>query len=1118
LSTSLLNSLLAVRTHFTTGQSVITPDDLPAIVERSGCPDFVICDTMSISALVEVSKKRKETFRPRFGVSLRIVDDLSDRENKKQREVFPKVYPLDWGSMQALFRLLSKSWDADHFYYVPRLSFLELKELLLAGNFVVTTGDFKPIFEHPDHESMLREIMSLVPGDRFFVELSPVPTGYHDRINTLATKFLAGANCLSLVTYPVFYDGDTKHEQFVINMAMQSRATKRRPTMINEPAHKDYQPISPAKLKEYVKASVLRTDALSGIATFSFWKQGLINQAKFLEALTYVWEKQKISLPSLSANPDEELKRLCVEGIRKRQSHGSFGHKIDSVALKDAYLPRLKYELGVIKDMGFAEYFLVVDELVRWSKANNILVGPGRGSVGGSLIAFLMGITDVDPIRFGLLFERFINPSRRDLPDIDLDFMSSRRQEVIKHLVDKYGASRVAGISNYTVLGSASGLKDVGRVYDLDVNNMAASKFIPKVHGQPVDLDTARKSVAEIARFADDHPDVWRNATALQGVLRSYGRHASGIIAAGTNISNLAVVEQRSGDSTINWDMRMAEDMGLVKLDVLGLSTLDVIGRTLQFIRQRHSSVPDISQIPLDDPATLKAFSKGRTIGVFQFEGGAARRILKDMSKVNPVTFDDIVAANALNRPGPIDAGLVDKYVDAKNGEVENELAHPNMAGALAETYNVIVYQEQVMRVAVDLAGFSLADADKLRKAMGKKLASEMAKQKDQFVNGCVSFSGMDETAARELFDQIEVFAGYAFNKSHAAEYSLISYQCMWLKVHYPVEFYAACLSTVDEDKLKPVVEDALKAGVEILPPDINQSELDFVIANDATLITPFNRVKNCSEKSAEAIMAIRADGKITSRDDLKKRLTAKKLGRYCNARVIEHLDAVGAFARVEPGQLSPIDESRIKDQLTLMPGLVTRIPRLDRNLPGDKLTRARHAAIVTSCEAVDPDIVHVEAYYPKAPAFMVVSDAPTTSEEAEKMFSKGRSFEYLNEALMMNKLSRHSAYWTGLLKKIKDDKIISPAEINTYAPFLAQEIDLLKPPLIVTLGSAAARYFIPDLKGSIMDHVGKTVFLKNLDATLVIGFNPAMIHFEPSRMDDLARVFAVAKEIIDKT
>lgn len=1114
---TVLNSLLAVRTHFTTGQSVITPDDLPGIVERSGSPDFVICDTMSISSLVEVSKQRSDKFKPRFGVSLRIVDDVADRENKKQREVFPKVYPQDWTSMQALFRLLSKSWDKDHFYYVPRLSFDELKELLAHGQFVVTTGDFKPIFEHPDHERMLREIMELVPSYRFFVELCPVPTGYHDRVNTLAIGFLNRANCQSLVTYPVFYDGDTKHEQFVINMAIQGRATKKRPTMMQEPAHKDYQAISQEKLKDYVKGSVRKTDALTGMSTITHWKNGLVNQAKFLEALTYVWEKQKISLPSLSENPDEELKRLCVEGIRKRQAEGTFGHKIDAATLKEVYLPRLKYELGVLKDMGFAEYFLVVDELVRWSKANGILVGPGRGSVGGSLIAFLMGITDVDPIRFGLLFERFINPSRRDLPDIDLDFMSTRRGEVIKHLIDKYGQSRVAGISNYTVIGSASGLKDVGRVYDLDVNNMAASKFIPKVHGQPVDLETARKSVAEIARFADDYPDVWRNATQLQGVLRSYGRHASGIIAAGTDIHNLAVVESRSGDTAINWDMRMAEDMGLVKLDVLGLSTLDTIGRTLQFIRKRHSSVPDIAQIPLDDPKTLKAFSEGRTIGVFQFEGGAARRILKDMSKVNPVTFDDIVAANALNRPGPIDAGLVQKYVDAKNGEVENELAHPNMEGALKETYNVIVYQEQVMRVAVDLAGYSLADADKLRKAMGKKLASEMAKQKDQFVNGCVTHSGMDEDAARELFDQIEVFAGYAFNKSHAAEYSLISYQCMWLKVHYPVEFFAACLSTVDEDKLKPVVEDALKAGIEILPPDINQSEVDFVIANDRTLITPFNRVKKCTEKSADAIMAIRAEGKIKSIEDLKKRLTEKKLGRYCNKSVIENLNAVGAFAHVELGQLPPGDESRVKDQLTLMPGLVTRVPRLDREIPQDKFTVARLAAIKAAVDAVDPELVHVEPAMGKKAKFMVVSDAPSTSEEAEKMFTKGRSFEYLSEALITNKMSKGSAYWTGLLKKIKDDKIISPAEINAYAPFLKDEIELLKPPLIVTLGSASARYFIPDLKGSIMDHVGKTVFLPKLDATLVIGFNPAMIYHEPSRMDDLIRVFAVAKEIVER-
>lgn len=1114
MSTS-LNSMLAVRTHFSTGESVLLPEDIPDIAKRLECPDVVICDVMSISSLVEVSKKRSETFQPRFGVALRIVDDLANRE-KKESAYFIKVYPRDEVAMKALFRLLSRSWDEEHFYYVPRLCLDEVREVLRAASFVVTTGDLHPVFEHPDHARIINSLREDVGHENLFVELSPVPTGYHDRVNVLALSFCAANDCQSLVTYPVFYDVPSKHEQFIINMAIHGRANKSRPGTLREPAHKEYYPIETKPLLEHVKTAISRSNAILDTSTSAYWKAGIVNQAKFLERLTYRWEKQKISLPSLAEDPDEAIKLLCVAGLKKRQAEGSFGERIDAAALKEVYLPRLKFELSVLKSMGFAEYFLVVDDLVRWCKANGILVGPGRGSVGGSLVAYLMGITDVDPIRFGLLFERFINPSRYDLPDIDLDFMSSRREEVIKYLVSKYGDARVAGISNYTVLGSASSLKDVGRVYDLDVNNMAASKFIPSVHGQPVDLETARSQVAEIARFADDHPDVWRNATAMQGVLRSYGRHAAGTIVAGTDIHNLAVVERRSGDKTINWDMRVSEDMGLVKLDILGLSTLDIIAKTLDYIKERRSSVPDILNIPLDDPKTLKAFSEGKTIGVFQFEGGAARRILKDMSKVNPVTFDDIVAANALNRPGPIDAGLVQAYIDAKNGDAENELAHPNMEAALKETYNVIVYQEQVMRVAVDLAGYSLADADKLRKAMGKKLASEMAKQKDQFVTGCVDHSGMDPKAAEALFDQIEVFAGYAFNKSHAAEYSLISYQCMWLKVHYPIEFYAAALSTVKEEKLKPVVEDALKAGIEILPPDINLSAVDFVIANDRTLVTPFKAVKSCTEKSANAIMTIRAEGKITGIADLQKRLTARKWGRYANKKVLENLNLVGAFAWVEPDQLPPGHESRVKDQLSLMPGLVTKVPRMDRKIPNDKFTKARLQGIINAYTAVDEEVVHVIPALGSRPKFMVVSDAPTTSEEAAKLFTKGRSFEYVSEALMTVGLTRNDAYWTGLLKKIKDDKVISPAEINTYSPFLKEEVEVLKPALIVTLGSASARHFIPDLKGSIMDHVGKTVFLPKLDATLIIGFNPAMIFHEANRIDDLINVFQVAKTITD--
>lgn len=1096
------------------GQSTLTPKQVKRLAADAGEPRVLIADNMTLNGLIETFKLADEEFQPRFGVSLRIVEDTELRDKKaKQRTFFPKVYPQNWEAMQALFRTLSLANTEEKFYMVPRLNIEDLEAMLDAGDFTVTSGDFYGVMEMPNRDEICQ--MLAKKSKNFFLEVCPVPTGYHDRVNAYAAEMSVMCNMQCVLTWPSMYL-EGYEEAFEVFMGFHNRSTVDKEVFMRRPPFKGYSYKTPREMMELIKTSNARLSKLvDGIDGSAFWKGAIANQTKLYDSVEYVWEKQPIALPNLAEDPDLRVKELCIEGLRKRMSADVFGERIEKVDYKTKYLPRLKYELDILKEMGFSEYFLLVDDLVRWCKTNGILVGPGRGSVGGSLVAYLMGITDVDPIRFGLIFERFINPSRKDLPDIDLDFMSTRRHEVIEYLVERFGASKVAGISNYTMLGSSSGIKDAGRVFGIDPVKLNASKFVPKVHGSPVSLEVAEKEVAEISMLADNYPEMWRNAVKLQGTLRSLGRHAAGTIVAGCDITDLAVVERRSGEPTINWDMRVAESMGLVKLDILGLSTLDTIGRTLDFIKKRHPKVPDILSIPLDDERTLKAFSEGKTVGVFQFEGGAARRILKDMSKVSPVSFDDIVAANALNRPGPIDAGLVAKYVDAKNGEAENELADPAMEDALKETYNVIVYQEQVMKVAVDLCGFSLADADILRKAMGKKDAEMMAKVRTQFVDGAESHSGMDRELAEDLFAEIEVFAGYAFNKSHAAEYSLISYQCMWLKVNYPVEFYAAALSTVKEDKLKPILKDALEAGIEVMPPDINVSEEDFVIANDTTLITPFTRVKRAAGKAADMIRIIRMDGKIKSIADLKERLTEKKLGRWCNKRVIENLDAVGAFAYVEEGQDPPLADSRIKDQLTLMPGLVTRVLRVDEKIPQDKHTRARIVGICKRVDDVDPHAVHCAPGIGKRAKFMAVADCPSWSEENDKMFTKGKSFDFMREAMAEAGLSVHDGYWTGLLKRVKDDKVISPDEIKTYGPFLNEEVELLKPQLIIPLGSASARHFIPDLKGSIMDHIGSTRFLPKLDATVLIGFNPAMIFHDRNRMDDLITVMQKAAEIV---
>lgn len=1149
--------LIGIRSHFSLGESTLTPKQIKAAAAEVGAKTVVVADTMTISGLIEISKLRDDNFDPRVGVRLRVVSDLLDAplpegedraveakaledEKKKLRPFYPKAFARNADGMRAIMRALSRAFEEDRFFKVPRLTVSDLLTLARDPNIVITTGDTHGLFTWPDYAKTFSDL-AIAAEDRLWIEFVPANLPYFDACNKLAVECAVGTDIRGFVSIPTVHAKGDFHA-FRMNMAIHNRSTKSRRFSMHEPYIRDWSPKTASEALTIVAEAAKRAPKREGLPNGPVWKSVWSGSEAFVDAIAYIWKKEKISLPKIAEDPDAAVARACIEGLKQRLATPVFGEVIPRAMLHSDYTPRLKYELQVLKDKEFATYFLVVADLVQWAKRNGIFVGPGRGSVGGSLVAYLMGITEVDPIRFGLLFERFISPARPDLPDADLDFMSTRREEVVRYMTEKYGSDKVAGISNYGEIGAASGLNDVGRVHEVAPEKIAgASKLVPKVHGQPMNLTDAADEVGQIAAFRDEYPTLWKEAVALDGVMRSYGKHAAGVVVSGVPLVERAVVERRSDAAIINWDMRTSEDMGLVKLDILGLSTLDTIARALEYIRKRHGKIIDINAIPIDDAKTLQAFSEGRCQGVFQFEGGAARRILKDMSKVTPVAFSDLVAANALNRPGPIDAGLVQKYVDRKNGDEAVDYPHPCLEPILKDTFGVIAYQEQVMKLAHTLCGFSLVDAEGLRKAMGKKLKDLMAKYKAQFIEGAEKTSGMSPSLAEALFDQIEVFAGYAFNASHAVEYSLISYQCQWLKTHYPAEFFAASLSTVGEDKLSSVMKDAEESGIEILPPDINVSESEFVILTDTQLVIPFSRVKGCSNKAPAAIMTVRADGPIVggtvdvetktgrgkkavitiakveknAMEMLAHRLSEKGLGRYCHKGHIEALDKVGAFAKVVPGQAPAIDPARLRDQLILMPGLVSRRLQVKEKLPADKETLLALKKVIEDYLAIDEEVAHVKPTIGRKARFMVVADCPTSSEEAAAKFAEGRSFDYLRMALNEAELDVHHGYWTGLLKRVKEGKQPSPDEIRTYAPFLTREVELMKPKLIITLGSSAVRHFIPDLKGNVLDHAGNAVYLKKLDATILIGFNPAMIYFEPTRQETLNQIFATAATMI---
>ncbi len=530
------------------------------------------------------------------------------------------------------------------------------------------------------------------------------------------------------------------------------------------------------------------------------------------------------------------LERMALAGLRERISESKY--PVDEAA----YLRRLEYELGVIQKMGFAGYFLIVWDFIRHAKKEGIPVGPGRGSGAGSLVAFSLRITDLDPIPYDLIFERFLNPERVSMPDFDIDFCQDRRGEVINYVAEKYGRANVGQIATYSQLSAKSVIKDVGRVMQVpfaEINEI--TKHIPSlVAGKKVTIEQALEIEPKLKEVQEQKPvykDIIKVARALEGLNRQTGMHAAGIVIGDKPLWDyVPVFRGKDGEMVTQFAKDEVEQAGLIKFDFLGLKTLTVVANAVKHIRKRDDVGPlgancefSADNLPLDDPKVYQLIASADTDGVFQLESSGFKELLK---RLKPDRFEDIVAAVALYRPGPLDAGMVDDYIARKHGKKKVTYPHPVCESILAPTYGVIVYQEQVMRIAVALSGFSMGEADKLRKAMGKKKADVMAQMREKFVQGAESHNGMPKVEGDELFTQIEKFAGYAFNKSHSAAYAVISYQTAFLKTYYPVEFMAALLSTemTVQDNVVRYIQSAREHGISVLPPDVNRSERDFSV------------------------------------------------------------------------------------------------------------------------------------------------------------------------------------------------------------------------------------------------------------------------------------------------
>jgi len=665
-----------------------------------------------------------------------------------------------------------------------------------------------------------------------------------------------------------------------------------------------YRLADPRRPQRYTPEQYYKSQAEMA-ALFADVPAALVNSVEIAKRCNLTLELGKPRLPPFptpaGVTLDDHCRALSVAGLERRLA-SLYPDEGQRATRRPEYESRLDLELATIAKMGFSGYFLIVADFINWAKGNGIPVGPGRGSGAGSLVAYSLGITDLDPLRYGLLFERFLNPERVSMPDFDIDFCQDNRDRVIDYVKQKYGHEAVSQIATFGTLGAKAVVRDAGRVLDLPYTKCdQLSKLIPHNPADPWTLTRALEqepAFAEAVEADEENQELIELAKPLEGLTRNVGMHAGGVLIAPgklTDFCPLYCAPGAQGAAISQFDKDDVEAIGLVKFDFLGLTTLTILDLTLKYVRKLDPSYAlDLDTIPLDDPRTYEVFKQAATTAIFQFESRGMRELLK---RAKPDRLEDLIALNALFRPGPMD--LIPDYVDRKHGRQRVEYLHPSIEPILAETYGVMVYQEQVMRIAQVVGGYSLGGADLLRRAMGKKKADEMATQRSIFVDGA-GRNNVDSNTATELFNHMEKFAGYGFNKSHSAAYALVAYQTAYFKVHHPAAFMAANLSTVmdDTDKVKDLIEDCKVIGLRMLAPDINEGSYRFEPVDPKTIRYGLGGIKGTGQGAIEAILAARAaGGPYTDLFDLCARVDK----HVVNRRVVEALVRAGALDRL-PG------------------------------------------------------------------------------------------------------------------------------------------------------------------------------------------------------------------------
>jgi len=871
-------SHLHLHTEYSLLDGSIRIEELIQKVKANGMQSVAITDHGVMYGVVDFYKKaRAAGIKPIIGCEVYVAPGsrFEKTTTKGEENAFHLVLLVrNQIGYRNLVKLVSLGF-LEGFYYKPRIDHALLREhsdglialsACLAGEIpsCILSG------KRNEAENLAVEYRDIFGQDNFYLELQENKIKEQTIVNQVLIELSHKLKIPLVATNDSHYLNQDDARVHDVILAIQTATSLNDPKRLRFPTQEFYLKTPEEMMRD-----------------FSANPEALENTQRIAAVCDIQLELGKVLLPEFTVPEGYDipgyLRHLCNEGIRKR-----YGDPPPERMKK-----QLEYELKVINDMGYDAYFLIVWDFVNYSRQKGIMVGPGRGSAAGSIVSYSLGITNIDPIRYGLLFERFLNPERVSMPDIDIDFCFERRGEVIDYVSNKYGHTNVAQIITFGRMMARAAVRDVGRAFGWSYNEVdTIAKLIPGSPGVTIekaidtntDLKKLMKNDSKVAQLLEV-------AQRIEGMCRHASMHAAGVVISHQPLTEYVPLQKMNNNEIVTqFDMDTLGELGLLKMDFLGLRTLTVIERTLSIIKKTSQKEIELDSIPLDDHETYELLSRGETTGVFQLESSGMKELLK---RLRPTLIEELTALLALYRPGPLGSGMIDDFIKRKNGKIKVVYPHPNLESILKETYGVILYQEQVMKIASELAGFTLGQADILRRAMGKKKAEVMQQQRAKFIQGAKE-RGYDPKTAADVFDLIEYFAGYGFNKSHSAAYAFISYQTAYLKSHFPTEYLTACLSSIQEDteKIAKFIIEARRLNIKVLPPDVNESLANFTVVGEKKIRFGLAAIKNVGENAVQEILTRRKEARFQNIFDFLERVDQ----RVINKRVIESLIKAGAF------------------------------------------------------------------------------------------------------------------------------------------------------------------------------------------------------------------------------